>query len=191
MSKYEHYGNGKEIYQGNPENSLNSQEINSIGTEINQSHSGRNFNQYGKQLQNSNDLSNQERYKNTTASNFTNQNYESKSLNSPNSNNMNYTQNFDMNSNFNNLNGNQTQKQFYNTDGKLFLNNEQYNNNATGMYTNYNYQNNQNMNLMQTQNLTYQSNKKKLESLIENLYDYYYRTKGFFQNDPNELINGI
>ena len=188
MSKHEYYGNEKVIYQGNPEYSLNGQEINSIGTEINQSNSGRNFNQTGKQLQELNDLSNQERYNNATANNFTNQNYELKSLNSPNSNNMNYTQNFDMNNNYSN--GYQTQKQLYNTDGKYLLNNEQFNNNnnGPGMYTNYNYQNNQNINNTQTQNQTYQKIKKNLEPLIENLYDYYYRTKGFFQNDPNELI---
>ena len=31
--------------------------------------------------------------------------------------------------------------------------------------------------------------REHLERMIENLYDYYYITKGYFQNDPKELFN--
>ena len=189
MSFPEYYGNEKIIYQGNPEYSQNGQEINSIGSEIYPSNSGRNFNQTDNQLQNPNNFNNTERPQGSTNNNFSNKNNEINSLNSPNSNNMNYNQNFDDNNNFNNSNGNgiNTQKQFYYTDGQYSTINNNQNNNNAGMYTNYNFQNNQNMNY-KLPNQVNQNTKKQLESLIENLYDYYYRTKGFFQNDPNELI---
>ena len=38
----------------------------------------------------------------------------------------------------------------------------------------------------------YQLTKESWEQLkkeVEKLYDYYYLTKGYFQNDPNELYN--
>ena len=101
--------------------------------------------------------------------------------------NMNYpTQNFD--NSYNPMNGSNgfsmNQKNFAKTDL-----NQNFNGNSTQMdqkqFNNTNYQ-------MQNQNVVIQlteESRRQLEKEVENLYDYYYLTKGYFQNDPNQLFN--
>ena len=185
----EYFMNGKSIllnkYQ-DVENAKNDQDI-----DVNSGLYQSSMNQTGNQFQESNRYNNQTQLPiNPNSNNYINQSGELNSLYSPNSNNMNSpTQNFDTNTNFNNTNGFQTQKNFYNTDGQNYMNpNNDYND--VGARTNYNkgyYPYNQNMN-SQTQNGMTEEMRKNLERLVENLYDYYYSTKGFFQNDPKLLI---
>ena len=185
----EYFMNGKSIllnkYQ-DVENAKNDQDI-----DVNSGLYQSSMNQTGNQFLESNRYNNQTQLPiNPNSNNYINQSGELNSLYSPNSNNMNSpTQNFDTNTNFNNTNGFQTQKNFYNTDGQNYMNpNNDYND--VGARTNYNkgyYPYNQNMN-SQTQNGMTEEMRKNLERLVENLYDYYYSTKGFFQNDPKLLI---
>ena len=101
--------------------------------------------------------------------------------------NMNYpTQNFD--NSYNPMNGSNgfsmNQKNFAKTDL-----NQNLNGNSTQMdpkqFNNTNYQ-------MQNQNVVLQlteESKIQLDKEVENLYDYYYLTKGYFQNDPSQLFS--
>jgi len=101
--------------------------------------------------------------------------------------NMNYpTQNFD--NSYNPMNGSNgfsmNQKNFAKTDLNQNLNGK-----STQMdpkqFNNTNYQ-------MQNQNVVLQLTEEsriQLEKEVENLYDYYYLTKGYFQNDPSQLFN--
>ena len=175
------------------ENAKNDQEIegiNSMGSGMYQSSVGNNFNQTGKNFQESNRFNNQTQMPNSpNSNNYINQSGELNSLYSPNSNNMNIPiQNFDGNYNINS-NGLQTQKNFYKTDNQNNLNQNPNEFNNVGMRTNYRafYPNNQNMN-SQTQNGMTKELRENLEKLVQNLYDYYYSTIGFFQNDPKLLF---
>ena len=198
----EYLCNGKSIllnkYQ-DVEDAKNDQEIealNSMESGVYQSSIGQTFNQTGNQFQGSNRFNNQTNLPqgSTIKSNYVNENNELNSLYSPHSNNNYATQNFDVNNNLNYSNGNgyQTQKNFYNTDNQNYYGPNQYNqfNNKVGMQTDYRqyYPNNQNQNMM-SQNQMSKEMKENLERLVENLYDYYYTTKGYFQNDPKELCN--
>ena len=193
----EYFCNGKSIlldkYQ-DIENAKNDEEIealNSMGSGAYQSSIGKNFNQTSNQYQDSTRFENKGQMPPGYNTNYyANQTGELNSLYSPNSIYKNPpVQNFDTNNQFNNSNGFQSQKNFYNTDGQLVINQNQPLNNV-GMNTNYQqyYPNsNQYMN-SQTQYQTYQQMKENLENNVENLYDYYYTTKGYFQNDPNTLF---
>ena len=187
----EYFCNGKSVlldkYQ-DVEDAKNDQEIealNSIGSGYYQSNTGDNFNQTGNQFMDSTRFNNQGQ-RPLGATNNANPNSDFNSFGSPYS--TKYPiQNFD---NINNKsNGFQTQQQYYKTDGmNSVIQNQGYNN--VGMSTNYQqfYPNNPNSN-SQTQNQMTQQKWKKLEELVEKLYDYYYTTKGFFQNDPKMLFD--
>ena len=188
----DYFLNGKAIildkYQ-DVENAKNDQDmdaVNSMGSGVYQSSVGRNFNQTDNQFQESNRFNNQPKIPiSSNTNNYINQSGELNTLYSPNSNNLNSpTQMFDTNNN-----NTFTQKNFYRTDNQNYINQNPNDMNSVGRRTNYNmgyYPNNQNMN-SQTQNGMTMEMKKYLEKLVENLYDYYYSTKGFFQNDPKVL----
>ena len=193
----EYFLNGKAIilnkYQ-EVENAKNDQDI-EANSGFHQSSIGKNMNQTGNHFVDSNGFNNQTQLPiSPNSNNYINQSGELNTLYSPNSNNINSpTQNFD-NNNFNNTNTNgfQTQKNFYNTDGQNYA----YQNNDfsdLGTRTNYNRAYNPynpNMNSQtQNQNTMNEEMRRHLESLVQNLYDYYYTTKGFFQNDPKILID--
>ena len=192
----EYFCNGKSIlldkYQ-DVENAKNDQDLealNSMGSGIYQSSRG-NFNQTGNQFQDSNRFNNQvQQPQMSYTNNMVNQSGEINSVYSPNSNNLNYpVQNFDSNNNFNNTYSSvvQSQNNFYKTDNNIF--NQNPSNNDIGKSTNYQqYAPNYQTFNSQTQNQMNKEEKKNLEKLVENLYDYYYTRKGYFQNDPETLF---
>ena len=175
----EYFCNGKSIllnsYQ-DVDNAKNDQEIdalNSMGSGFYQSNKGDNFNRTGNQFMDSTRFNNQSQKMFGTSNNFNKQNGEMNSIYSKNTVQP-PVQNFDLN---NNSNGFQTQKNYYNTDGMNYQNQNQNQNqsfNNVGMNTNYQQFN---INNQQSQKLTQPQLKKKLEELVENLYDYYYSTK--------------
>ena len=192
----EYFSNGKSIllskYQ-DVEDAKNDQEIealNSMESGMYQSSIAKSLNQTGNQFQGSTRFNNQtNQAQGPINNNYVNENNELNSLYSPHSNNDFPIQNFDINNNLNHSNGNgfQTQKNFYRTDNQNYASPNQYGN-TVGMRTDYKayYPNNQNV-MSQTQ--MSKEMKENLERLVENLYDYYYTTKGYFQNDPKELYN--